>query len=268
MKFNFYKSFIALTLGLSILCASSCVSKKDVTYFQPNTSTNDLTKIGINNKFTTKVQAGDILAVLVSSLSPEASAMFNPFPQNTSPYLNQTSQSTTLPPATGFLVDDEGYISLPLVGKVKIDGLSTKQAGDLLTQKLNKYLVDPTVNVRILNYKISVMGEVVRPSVYTIPNEKISLPEVLSLAGDLTIFGQRNNILIIRERNGEREFGRIDLTKRDVFNSPFYYLQSGDIVYIEPNSGRVTSSDRAFQLTPIIISSVSLLTVIFATFIK
>lgn len=267
MKFNFYKSFIALTLGVSFFCLVSCVSRKDVAYFQSNIKS-DSAAIATTTKYIAKIQPGDILAVLVSSLSPEASAMFNPFPVSSATTLNQTTQSTALAPATGFLVDDSGYIALPLIGKIKVDGLSTKEAGDILTQKLNKYLVDPTINVRILNYKISVMGEVARPSIYTIPNEKISLPEALSLAGDLTIYGRRNNIMVIRERNGTREFGSVDLTKRDFFTSPYYYLQSGDVVYVEPNSGKITASDRAFQLTPIIISSVSLLTVIFATFIK
>ncbi|POY34897.1 sugar transporter [Solitalea longa] len=263
------RSLLPVLLGWAILAVlTGCVNQKQVTYFQPSDANSDITKLAINNKYITTIQAGDILAVMVSSLSPEASAMFNPFPVQTVTTSQQTTQSTAGAPAMGYLVDEEGYISLPLAGKIKVDGLSTKAAGDLLTQKLNKFLVDPTVNVRILNYKISVMGEVNRPSVYTIPNEKITLPEALSLAGDLTIYGKRNNVLVIRENNGQREFGRVDLTQRDLFNSPYYYLRSNDIVYIEPTSGRITSSDRAVQLAPVIISSLSLITVIFATFMK
>ncbi|UKJ07080.1 polysaccharide biosynthesis/export family protein [Solitalea lacus] len=265
MKFNFYKSFIVVFSFVTGMLATSCVSRKEVTYFQPASVETDLSKLDINNKFIAKIQPGDILAVLVSSLSPEASAMFNPFPAPAN--LNQQN-NTVLTPATGFLVDQTGCITLPLAGKIKLDGLSTKEAGDFLTQKLNKFLVDPTVNVRIQNYKISVMGEVVRPSLYSIPNEKISLPEALSLAGDLTIYGKRQNILVIRERNGQREFGRVDLTNRDMFSSPYYYLQSGDIVYVEPSSSRVATSDRTYQLAPVIISALSLITVIITSIAK
>jgi polysaccharide export outer membrane protein len=103
------------------------------------------------------------------------------------------------------------------------------------------------------------MGEVNRPSVYTIPNERITLPEALSLAGDLTIFGKRKNIMVIREVNGKREFGRVDLTKRDLFSSPYYYLHSNDVIYVEANTGKFTASDKTTQLLPIVISGLSLI---------
>ena len=114
----------------------------------------------------------------------------------------------------------------------------------------------------MLNYSVSVMGEVEKPSVYTIPNERITLPELISLAGDLTIYARRDNILVIREIDGQREFGRVDLTKRDLFNSPYYYLQPNDVVYVEPGKGKKTTSERSVQLAPTIISGISLLAVI------
>lgn len=251
------------TLFLALFIAtffSSCVSTKDVTYFQSALPEKDIETFQISNQYIAKIQEGDIISVIVSSLSPEASAMFNPVMSIPTPV--QNTQTNNLPPANGYLIDQNGNIKLPLVGELKIAGLSTKEATDIITQKLDKYLQQPTVNLRILNYKVSVMGEVNRPSVYTIPNEKITLPEALSLAGDLTIYGKRNNIMVIRENEGRREFARVDLTKRDLFTSPYYYLHPNDIVYVEPTKGKVTSSDRTIQLAPIVMSGLSLLVLI------
>lgn len=214
-----------------------------------------------------KLQNGDILSIMVSSLSPEASAMFNPY---LAAQLGSAmpSQTNNLTPVFGYLIDEEGFITLPLVGKLKVSGLTTKEATHSITAQLDKYLQQPTVNVRILNFRVSILGEVARPSVYTIPNEKITLPEALGLAGDLTIYGQRNNVLIVRETEGKREFSRIDLTKRDLFNSPYYYLHANDVIYVEATKGKVTSTDRTVQIAPIILSGLSLLTVIIINVFK
>ncbi|MDQ3190398.1 MAG: polysaccharide biosynthesis/export family protein [Bacteroidota bacterium] len=240
---------------------TSCVSQKEVTYFQANDKNSDLQQQEIKEKFIARLQAGDILGIMVSSLSPEANAMFNPYPAALAGQIQNVSSNAPLP-AIGFLVDETGEVALPLTGKIKVAGLSTKEATDLITNKLEQYLVQPTVNVRILNFKISILGEVARPSVYTIPNEKITLPEALSLAGDLTIFGKRNNILVIREIDGKREFARLDLTKRDFFNSPYYYLKANDVIYVEAGKGRYTATDRVVQLAPIFISALTLITVV------
>ena len=263
-----YKSFYSYIffIALSIIFLSSCVSRKDVTYFQASAPDKDTEQLSIAEKYVASIQAGDILQINVSSLSPEASAMFNPFPVQAN--IIQNSQTNNLPPANGYLVDAEGNITLPLVGKVAVLGLNTSLATNLITQKLDKFLQQPTVSMRILNYKVSVMGEVNRPSVYTIPNEQITLPEAISLAGDLTIYGKRNNIMVIRENNGKRDFVRVDLTKRDLFSSPYYYLHANDVVYVEPTKGKVTSSDRTIQLAPIVISGLSLLTVLITTLVK
>lgn len=267
MNKKFY-SFLYLVFLSFALFLSSCVSRKDVTYFQPASLEQDLENAEIARKFIATIQDGDILQIIVSSLSPEASAMFNPYSTIGGGNIIQNTQTNNLPPANGYLVNEEGTITLPLIGKLKVEGLSTREATELVTQNLDKYLQQPTVNMRILNFKISVMGEVARPSVYTIPNEEITLPEILSLAGDLTIYGKRNNILVIRKSKGKREFARIDLTKRDVFSSPYYYLQANDVVYVEPTKGKVTSSDRTIQLAPIVISGLSLLTVLITTLVK
>ncbi|MDB5121017.1 MAG: sugar transporter [Sphingobacteriales bacterium] len=261
------KSLFILALIIGTFSISSCVSKKDVVYFQPNSLGEDLQKIDMITNYVPKLQNGDILSIMVSSLSPEASAMFNPY---LAAQLGSAmpSQTNNLTPVFGYLIDEEGFITLPLVGKLKVSGLTTKEATHSITAQLDKYLQQPTVNVRILNFRVSILGEVARPSVYTIPNEKITLPEALGLAGDLTIYGQRNNVLIVRETEGKREFSRIDLTKRDLFNSPYYYLHANDVIYVEATKGKVTSTDRTVQIAPIILSGLSLLTVIIINVFK
>ena len=262
---HFYPFFYSFFL-LFTFFSSSCVSRKEVTYFQAASLDKDSEPADIAEKYTATIQQGDILQIIVSSLSSEASAMFNPYPPQAN--IIQNSQTNNLPPANGYLVDEKGNITLPLVSKVQLTGLSTSKATALITQKLDKFLQQPTASLRILNFKISVMGEVNRPSVYVIPNEQITLPEALSLAGDLTIFGKRNNIMVIRENNGKRDFVRMDLTKRDLFSSPYYYLHSNDVVYVEPTKGKVTSSDRTIQLAPIVISGLSLLTVLITSMLR
>jgi len=258
---GFMKNRISLLLTIIVL-ATSCTSQKKVTYFQPKDITKDIEQAAIQQNNISKLQPGDILGIMVSSLSPEASAMFNPY-INAGVY--QTSQAnSTLPTTPGYLIDEDGTIALPLVGKLKVAGLSNKEVTDLITEKLTKYLAQPTVNVRILNFKISVLGEVNRPSVYIIPNEKVTLPEALSLAGDLSIYGKRENILLIREVEGKREFARIDITQRDFFNSPYYYLKANDVLYVEPKKRKITSGSVAIQLAPIIISSLTFIAIILA----
>jgi polysaccharide export outer membrane protein len=246
---------------------SACVSTKKITYFQPASPELDEVISKIEETYTPQIKEGDILSITVSSLSKEANEMFNPISQ----VLNYTSQGvgTIAPnPVIGHTVDAVGNISLPLIGSVYVKGLTSKELSVKLITELQRYLESPTVIVRIANYTVSVLGEVVRPAVYTIPNEQITLPEALAMAGDLTIYGKRNNILVVREFDGFRQFARIDITRRDIFTSPFYYLRTGDMIYVEATSGRLTATDRTYQLAPIIINSLTLGVLIFTTFLK
>jgi polysaccharide export outer membrane protein len=136
------------------------------------------------------------------------------------------------------------------------------QAASQIQTRLKDYLKEPTVSLRNLNFRITVLGEVARPSLFNISNEQISLPEALGLAGDLTVYGRRDNVLVIREENGKRTSVRLDLTRRDVFQSPYYYLHPNDVVYVEPVKARVASVDRVYQITPIVLSALSFLAII------
>ncbi|MDB5087660.1 MAG: Polysaccharide biosynthesis/export protein [Mucilaginibacter sp.] len=255
-----------------IITITSCVNQKQIAYFQKGVNQPDT--IAVAKAYVPKIQPGDILDIKIGSLNPVASSFFNPY--STVPVTSDNASGSgnsigalssgagsVQPVAPGFLVDSAGTIELPLIGLLKVAGLNTSEARDLIKDRLaNKYLKEPTVNVRFLNYKISVMGEVARPSVYTVPNERITLPEALSMAGDMTIFGKRENVLVIRDENGKKEFGRVNLTSREVYTSPYYYLHANDIVYVEPGKGRVAQTDKVYQILPVALSALSLISII------
>ncbi|GAB3964261.1 polysaccharide biosynthesis/export family protein [Spirosoma terrae] len=247
-------------------CLSSCISSKELVLYQKT----DSDTLALAPRYIPTIKAGDVLSVQVSSLSPEATAFFNPYAtiamaeRAGAPTTN--TPTTPIPYTPGYLVNEEGQIELPLIGKQMVQGLTNTQAAAQIRQKLLDYLKEPTVNVRNLNFQISVSGEVARPSLFSIPNEQISLPAALGLAGDVTIYGRRDNVLIIREENGQRTFNRVDLTKRDVFKSPYYYLRPNDIIYVEPGKSRIANADRTYQTLPIILSALSFIAIIASRF--
>ncbi len=202
------------------------------------------------------IQSNDILKIYVSSINKEASSYFNP--------LISADIRLDDPQATGYLVDAYGNIDIPVLGSVKVSGLTVPQIRDTLKKMLSKYLENPTVRVIFDNFKITVLGEVHKPGVYYVKNERITLPEALGLAGDMTIYGNRKTLLIIREEKGQRTFNRIDITRRDFFDSPYYFLHPNDIVYVEPDKGKTALSDNFYRIAPLIISTLTLITVIIA----
>ena len=257
---NSFKKLTVLIGVALVTLVSGCISSRQLVYFQDQLATDSIRLV---DRFIPTVQPGDILSVRVSSLSPEAASFFNP-PSATLPVdrLMTPATITALPELSGYLVNSDGTLELPLIGKVPVSGLTTAQASDRIREKLKTYLKEPTVNIRNQNFRISVMGEVARPSLFTIPNEKITMLEALSLSGDITIYGRRDNVLLIREVNGQRSFTRIDLTKRDLFRSPYYYLHPNDVIYVEPGRARVATADRTYQLLPIALSALSFIAII------
>jgi len=251
-------------ISLTLFCAyiatiggmTSCVSPKSIVYFQGD-STRYITQ-EIAHKYTPTIQPNDILSIVVGSLNTEANEVFNAPNTFTTASTNYSSTSggARVQPL-GYLVNSDGSIEIPLIGKVNVGGLRTTDAADTIRIRLLNYLKEPSVIVRNLNFKVSVLGEVARPAVYVIPDEKITLPEILSLAGDLTIYGKRSNVMIIREENGQRQYARVDLTSREIFGSPFYYAHKNDIIYVEPIKTRINATDRNVQLVPIVTSIVA-----------
>lgn len=248
-------------LAYSVLF-TSCLSQKEVTYFQ---ETPDNPQRGKEMQaYVPLIESGDILSVVVGSLNPEANEIFNVRNSATVAHLSyaQTGGAGGRFQPVGYLVNEEGNIEVPLIGKVKLDGMTTELAAQHIQTLLNKYLKEPSVAVRVVSFKISVLGEVRNPSIFIVPEERITLPQALSLAGDLTIFGRRDNVMVIREENGVRTYGRINLTSREVFDSPYYYLRKNDQIYVEPTKAKVTSSDRTLQILPLVLSSISVIAVV------
>lgn len=239
-----------------MLFFSSCVSYQKIPYFQDLEGKGDIEE-EIQNFSLIKIQKDDILAITVSSLNLEASAIFNM--GNTSSSSTNNGNNNPQNSANGFLVDQGGAIQLPLVGSIKVVGLTTIQARSLIQEKLTNFLKEPVVSLRIINFKVSVLGDVSRPGVYSVQSERASITDALSLAGDLNISALRDNVLLIRENQGTRQFIRLDLTNRDIFNSPHYYLRNNDVIYVQPGKSKVANSDVAYRNASLILSALSVI---------
>ena len=254
---NKYILSIALS---SLIIFVGCSDSKKVTYF------NNLGEgvIPTSNAASLEPVIGksDILSITVSSPNPEATVMFNA-PNVTT---NQTSTATAgnMSPSSGYLVSQEGFIEFPALGKIMAAGLTKQKLKEDITERLvnSKLLIDPIVTVRFLNYRVTVLGEVARPTVVTVPNERISILEAIGLAGDITVYGKRDNVLLIREEKGSKIVKRINLNSSEILSSPYYYLKSNDVVYIQPNTARVAAASRTQQLLPTILSALSFVSII------
>lgn len=243
------------------VCCFSCSNYKNVPYFQDLNQTS-ITKQEITNFSHLVIQPGDILGINVSSLNPEASNVFN---YNLNRISGDNTDRTPQNSVIGYLVDANGNIRLPLIGETKVSGFTTTELDDILQAKLVTYLSKPIVNIRIINFKISVMGDVLRPDVYTIQNERITITEALSMAGDLNITGIRNNIMLIREIDGKREFIPIDLTSKKIFESPYYYLKNNDVIYVVPNKQKVAAVSTDFQKISLLIAALSVIAIVLSS---
>jgi polysaccharide export outer membrane protein len=249
----------------TLLFLSSCgVKYKTVPYFI-DLSVDSTAKEQIKNQTVLKIQKNDILAITVNSLNPEASAIFN-MGSTSSLQGNANGNVNPTNTANGFLVDQNGAIQLPLVGSVPVLGLTTAQARAALESKLKEYLKEPVVSLRLVNFRISVLGDVARPGVYPVNNERVSVSEALSLAGDLNITGVRNNVLLVREDNGVRQYIRLNLQSKALFNSQYYYLQNNDVIYVQPGAAKYASVDSSYRNVSIVLSALSVIALIISRF--
>lgn len=265
-KYKLNKNKYHYYLLLVVFCFStSCVSNKKITYFQDIKTVNQA-QLESAAKFTEPViQSDDILSINIFTLNPQSGIIINQ--AAATPALGGNTNGSLSTPNTGFLVDKNGDVELSLVGKVKIAGLTTYQAKELIREKVSQFYKEPNVQLRFANFKVSILGEVNSPSTYTLPNEKVSILDALSLAGDLTIYGKRENILIVRDINNRKEFARLDLNSTDIFSSPFFYLKQNDVIYVEPNKARVSANNAAqIQTLGVITSIISVLVVAISVF--
>ncbi|MDR2270660.1 MAG: polysaccharide export protein [Sphingobacterium sp.] len=249
--FSKYSCALGLFCTLVLALFNSCGSRKNMVYLQ-----NDSTRINtFYGQYVPKIQVNDILTIVVTAADPKVTAPFNPVSSMASGNMTQAVDLALRPTYT---VDKNGDVTLPMLGKVNVAGLTRIEAIDKIRVELSQYIKDPGVNINFNNFRISVLGEVAKPGSFTLPTERLTVLEALSMAGDLTIRGVRHNVLLIREIDGQKTMHRLDLTKQSTMNSPYYYLAQNDVIYVEPNKSQINNSKLGAN-SNIIISIASLL---------
>jgi polysaccharide export outer membrane protein len=247
-------------LGVTL---ASCTSYKNVPYMQDVETVN--AAVQTQAAYDARIMPKDLLTITVSTTDPEASEPFNLTVQTA---VSASSRSlTSQPMLQQYLVNNDGTVEFPILGSLQLGGLTKGEAEDMIREKLKPYLVEtPIVTVRMVNYKISVLGEVSRPGTFTISNEKINVLEALAQAGDMTVYGLRDNVRLIREdAEGKQHIYTLNLNDADIVLSPYYYMQQNDILYVQPIKAKAKNSDIGssttlwFSATSILISLTSLL---------
>jgi len=248
-----YKNkFLLSILFLGTIALASCSSPKDTVYFANLDSTrfHQIPKAEFKEPH---IQTDDILTINVQSLGIDAF---------TAPQAAPTAGAGSAPGAgvSGFLVNKSGNVEIPMLGVVKLAGLTTAEAIEVIRSKASNYFKDPTVQVRFANYKITVLGEVAKPATYTVPSEKVTVLDAISMAGDLTAYGKRNNIMLMRDNGEKKDVIRLDLNSSNLINSPYFYLQQNDVLYVEPTKAKnAINNAPAQRFITITIAVVTLL---------
>ena len=237
---------------------SSCRSQQPVGYVADFSDTSG--KVQVKQFPEPLIQKNDVLSILVYSDATDGGktdAMYN---------LANTG-GTTSPTTAGFLVDNEGYIQYPRIGKIKAEGLTKPQLSEEIKKNVTGSLQNPSVSVRLLNFKITMLGEVSRAGPITLPSEKVTILEAIGLAGDVTVYGKKDDIIVLREVDGAVEHGKVDLTTKDVFDSPYYFLRQNDVVLVNPNKNKARLSEQVFnQRLGIAFSIINMIALLYNVF--
>ena len=262
MYIRFLKPLVMKKISIIILAAiliTSCATKEEVVYFNGIDSKDNI--VGIDS-YSPTYHIDDELVIVVNALDPEAARPFNKITVSVSQDMVDARGRERL---LTYRIDSDGNINFPVLGKIKLAGLNREQATKAMQEKLTDYIKDPIVDIETVNYKITVLGEVNRPGSYTTSNERITLIEALALAGDLTIYGERENVLVIQDYDGKKSYTRVNLKSQELFESPVYYLSQNDVVYVEPNKTQAKSSSIGpstgvlFSTLGILISTTALI---------
>lgn len=254
MKKIFTKSLIPWLYILPFLFLLGSCSVKKTIYFN-DLPVDSVRVLKESSKFTDpRIQPDDMLSISVQTIDPTTAAVAN---QSMAIQAIGASSASNVGTQliTGFLVDRDGYVHMALLGKILVKDLTTYEARERISEVASKYYKEPTVQVRFANYKITVLGEVARPATYTVPNEKVSILDALGLAGDLTIYGKRDNVLLVREQGGQKELVRLNLNSSDLFQSPYYYLKQNDVLYVEPGRAKAAANNASRTQTFALIGS-------------
>jgi polysaccharide export outer membrane protein len=240
-----------------IVMLSSCASYKKIPYFQ-DLNRSQVTTEEITNMSALTIQPSDQLSISVTSLNQDAANVFTNNIQN--------SGTNAENPVYGYVVNSNGEITLPLLGVVKVGGLSSAQLSTQLQQQLTSYLSKPNVSVKIVNFKVAVLGDVLRPNIYRSTSDRLTITEALSLAGDLNVTAKRDDITLVREINGKRTYIPIDLTSKTLFQSPYFYMKSNDLLFVQPGKLKLATVDTGYRNASLIISALSLIAIAVSLF--
>ena len=244
-----------IVVALLLQFVTSCVSKQDIIYFQ-NLPEEIAQLDSVQSSF--KIKPNDILSITVTAYDPSAVQPFNLVLQSKGGILSENQ---------GYLTSADGYINFPVLGKIKTAGLTRAELGDQLTKAISEYILDPIVTINVLNFKVSILGGVNRPGTFAVQGERFTLPEAISLAGDLSIYGKPDRILVLRETSGKKAYAYLDLRDAKIMESEYFYLQQNDLIYVEPNNAAIQAA--AFpNSTRTILSILSLLITVVVVFIK
>lgn len=255
---------LLFTSVICLLLCASCTTSNKVAYFQ---NAQDTTYKRMLVSVEAPLQKNDFISIAISSANAAASEIFNPIAGNAE---NTATASGKNAKYVGYLINSEGNVEIPILGKITAAGVTKTQLKNYITKAIldKKLLIDPIVDIRLLNFEVTILGEVSTPTVISVPSEKISLIKALGMAGDLTIYGKRENVLLIREEDGVRKTRHINLNSSDFLNSEYYYLKPNDVVYVEPNKAKVAVSGRSQQVLPLVLTSVSILVFVLDKVIK
>jgi polysaccharide biosynthesis/export protein len=253
LNFSISKLFLYL-LFFSVAC-TSCRSYKDIPYFTDFPDTSYRTSVQTQAFKSPVIKPDDLLNITIETIDPEITALLNS--ANAVTQSVGSSVSPQMQTVSGYLVDKNGEVELPFAGKLKLAGYTTIEAREVVRTAMAKFVKDPMVNIKFSNFKVTVMGEVTRPAIYIMPTEKVTLFDALSQAGDLTIFGRRENVLVIRDTlDDQKTMIHLNLNSKNIINSPYFYLQPNDVVYVEPNEAKAASTDAVRNRDIAILASI------------
>ena len=258
MRLNFTKIFLAAAIVLAAT-VTSCKAPQSLAYFENADSLKTVGTTALD--YAVKIRPADELIITVNSIVPEATAAYNLPLVN--PSLEGEVGVSSTPQNQTYIVNTDGEITMPAIGKIHAAGMTTKGLCEYLTEKISKEVDNPVVRVQLANFRVNVLGEVKRPGAIEAKSERFTIFDALAAAEDMTEYGERTNVMVIREENGQRAYHRVNLKDAKIVDSPYYYLQQNDVVYVQPNSvraGQSTINQNAMKSVSLWISIASLLT--------
>lgn len=261
MRLNTLFFFVVVTMF------TSCLTYKDIVNFQDGQDLDQQKFEEISNSHAIQIQPGDIIQIIVHSTNQLEAERFNIINVRESTQISRMGTSGGFSDPLGYMVDQNGYIDMPVIGKIDVLNKSVEEVKVAVEAKVAEtgYLIDQNIQIRFLSFRITVSGEVTQPGSFVIQSQRINVLEALGMAGDVTIFSNRDNILVIREKNGIRSFGRLNIKSKEIFESPYFYLQPNDVVYVEPHKAKVMAApDPASRYMSIVTGTLTIITLILA----